>query len=215
MIITSKKWRPNSPYAASKASGDHLAHAWHTTYDVPTIVTRCSNNFGPYQFPEKLIPRTIARALRGESIDVYGDGRQIRDWLFVDDHAAALVLIAERGTPGSSLTIGGGTERRNIDLVCAICAHLDLLTPRATGSYADLIHHVADRPGHDYRYAIDDGHLRGSLGWSPRHSFDTYLARTVAWYCENRSWWEVLLTTHYDGARLGLMTQDRTTVKAA
>ena len=196
--------RPNSPYAASKAGADHLAQAWHATYGLPTIVTHCSNNYGPFQFPEKLIPRTIARALRGETIDVYGDGRQVRDWLFVEDHAAALLLIAEKGTAGGSYAIGGGAERRNIDLVHAICQHLDRQAPRGGSLHADLIRHVTDRPGHDYRYAIDDRLLRKSLGWAPHHSFEVGLARTIGWYLEHRVWWEELLTTRYDGHRLGL-----------
>lgn len=207
--------RPNSPYAASKAGADHLAHAWHATFDLPTIVTRCSNNYGPYQFPEKLIPRTIARALRGEQIDIYGDGCQVRDWLFVEDHAAALTLIAAKAAPGTSFTIGGGGERRNIDLVRTICQHLDRLAPNDAGNHADLIRYVADRPGHDYRYAIDDRHLRGSLGWAPRHNFETGLAQTVAWYLNNRGWWETLLATRYDGGRLGLADQLLTSGEAA
>jgi dTDP-glucose 4,6-dehydratase len=198
-------YRPSSPYAASKAAGDHLAQAWHRTYGLPVIGGNCSNNYGPYQFPEKLIPLTVIKALRGEALPVYGDGAQVRDWLYVEDHARALVAMLERGRPGQSYCVGADAERRNIDVVRRICAILDELAPppAAAGPRRRLIAFVADRPGHDRRYAIDAAKLRRELGWAPRESFESGLERTVAWYLDNRPWWEEILRARYGGERLG------------
>jgi len=198
-------YAPNSPYAASKASSDHLVRAWHHTYGLPTLTTNCSNNYGPYQFPEKLIPLIILRALDGRPLPVYGRGENVRDWLYVDDHAAALQLVLERGAPGDTYNVGGESERRNIDVVQTICAILDRLRPSGlAGGYASLISFVADRPGHDLRYAIDSSKLRRELGWRPSESFDTGLLKTVEWYLENESWVERVLSGEYRGERLGL-----------
>jgi dTDP-glucose 4,6-dehydratase len=181
-------YRPRSPYAASKAGADHLARAWHHTFGLPVIVTNCSNNFGPWQFPEKLIPVVIRQALAGAPIPVYARGENVRDWLFVDDHAAALDCAVRRGRPGGTYVFAGGTERRNIDLVRAVCAVLDRRRPRAAGPHADLITFVADRPGHDFRYSLDDAPTRAELGWAPAVGFDEGLERTVAWYLEHPQW---------------------------
>lgn len=199
-------YRPNSPYAASKASSDHLVRAWHHTYDFPTVLSNCSNNYGPYQFPEKLIPLQIIRALAGRSLPVYGDGRNVRDWLFVEDHARALVCVLTRGRVGESYNIGGNAERTNLEVVETLCAQLDRLKPRAA-PYARLIEFVPDRPGHDFRYAIDAGKVRRELGWSPEESFDSGLEKTVHWYLERPDWCS-RLAAKYDGARLGLSNAD-------
>jgi dTDP-glucose 4,6-dehydratase len=180
-------YAPNSPYAASKAAADHLVRAFHHTYGLPTLTTNCSNNYGPYQFPEKLIPVIIGSALAGKPLPVYGDGRNVRDWLYVLDHCEALRLVLERGRPGETYNIGGGAERANIDLVKTICALLDEALPRKGGGYAELISFVKDRPGHDRRYAIDAAKIARELGWRPREDFDSGLAKTVRWYVENRS----------------------------
>jgi len=183
----STPYAPNSPYAASKAAADHLVRAFHHTYGLPTLTTNCSNNYGPHQFPEKLIPVIIGNALAGKPLPVYGDGRNVRDWLYVLDHCEALRLVLERGRPGETYNIGGNAERANIDLVKAICALLDKALPRKGGKYAELISFVKDRPGHDRRYAIDSGKIASELGWRPREDFDSGLAKTVRWYVENRS----------------------------
>ena len=180
-------YAPNSPYAASKAAADHLVRAFHRTYGLPTLTTNCSNNYGPHQFPEKLIPVIIGNALAGKPLPVYGDGRNVRDWLYVLDHCEALRLVLERGRPGETYNIGGNAERANIDLVKAICALLDKALPRKGGKYAELISFVKDRPGHDRRYAIDSGRIARELGWRPREDFDSGLAKTVRWYVENRT----------------------------
>jgi dTDP-glucose 4,6-dehydratase len=180
-------YAPNSPYAASKAAADHLVRAFHHTYGLPTLTTNCSNNYGPHQFPEKLIPVIIGNALAGKPLPVYGDGRNVRDWLYVLDHCEALRLVLERGRPGETYNIGGGAERANIDLVRTICALLDEALPRKGGGYAELISFVKDRPGHDRRYAIDAAKIARELGWRPREDFDSGLAKTVRWYVENRS----------------------------
>lgn len=193
---------PSSPYSASKASSDHLVHAWHRTHGLPVVVSNCSNNYGPYHFPEKLIPLTILNALAGEPLPVYGTGNHVRDWLYVDDHARALDTIAERGRVGETYNVGGRNERRNIDVVRQICALLDRLRP-ADHSRADLIHFVADRPGHDARYAIDATKLENELGWRARETFDTGIEKTVCWFLENDWWWEPL-RKRYNGQRLGL-----------
>ena len=184
-------YRPNSPYAASKAASDHFARAWHRTFGLPVMISHCSNNYGPYQMPEKLIPVVILAALEGRPIPVYGDGENVRDWLFVDDHARALELIAEGGTPGNVYNVGADAEIANIDLVRAICCRLDALVPESPHRpHADLVEFVADRPGHDRRYAIDSRRVRDELGWRPSVDLEEGLDLTVRWYLENRWWWQ-------------------------
>lgn len=197
------RYDPRSPYSASKASSDHLVRAWHETYGLPTIITNCSNNYGPYQFPEKLIPLIILNALERKPLPVYGDGRQVRDWLHVDDHVHALALSLEHGAPGSTYNIGGRAEMENIDVVRAICGLVDQLLPRNRCS-EDLITYVPDRPGHDRRYAIDPARIESDLGWQPQHTFASGLRATVGWYLENEAWWRPLKDGIYDGRRLGL-----------
>ena len=197
-------YQPRSPYAASKAASDHLVRAWHHTYGLPTIVSNCSNNYGPYHFPEKLIPLMILNALEGKPLPVYGTGENVRDWLYVEDHARALVLIAEKGAVGASYNVGASNERTNIAVVHEICRLLDELTPApAIGPRELLINFVADRPGHDRRYAIDASKVRRELGWYPRETFETGLRRTVEWYLSNRSWWQEIRSVVYRGERLG------------
>ena len=197
-------YAPNSPYSASKASSDHLARAWFHTYGLPVVMSNCSNNYGPYHFPEKLIPLVILNALEGATLPVYGTGENVRDWLYVEDHAEALFLIATKGRPGESYNVGGASEKQNIEVVRAICATLDALVPDdKIGPRESLIRFVTDRPGHDARYAIDFSKLNTELGWSPRHSFETGLEATVRWYLHKRDWWEPL-RTRYQGQRLGL-----------
>jgi dTDP-glucose 4,6-dehydratase len=197
-------YQPRSPYAASKAASDHLVRAWHHTYGVPTIVSNCSNNYGPYHFPEKLIPLMILNALEGKPLPVYGTGENVRDWLYVEDHARALVLIAEKGAVGASYNVGASNERTNIAVVHEICRLLDELTPApAIGPRELLINFVADRPGHDRRYAIDASKVRRELGWYPRETFETGLRKTVEWYLANRSWWQEIRSVIYRGERLG------------
>jgi dTDP-glucose 4,6-dehydratase len=194
---------PSSPYSATKAASDHLAKAWHRTYGLPVVVSNCSNNYGPYQFPEKLIPLTILNALHKQPLPVYGDGSNIRDWLYVDDHARALGLILEKGVPGETYNVGGRNERRNIDVVRQICACLDELV--SSGSRHDrLIEYVTDRPGHDRRYAIDASKLETDLGWRAQDSFETGIKKTVRWYLDRADWWRPLRDTVYHGERLGL-----------
>jgi len=183
-------YKPSSPYSASKASSDHLVRSWYRTYGLPTIITNCSNNYGPYQFPEKLIPVIILNALKGKNIPIYGDGKQVRDWLYVDDHAKALLICALNGRVGETYNIGGLNEIRNIDVARAICIILDQLTPGDLNSYSDLICYVDDRAGHDIRYAIDSTKIQRELGWSPVETFETGLRKTVEWYLENQSWWK-------------------------
>jgi dTDP-glucose 4,6-dehydratase len=178
---------PNSPYSASKAASDHMVRAYHHTYGLPTLTGNCSNNYGPFQFPEKLIPLAISNALEGKPVPVYGDGRQVRDWLYVGDHCEALRVVLERGEPGETYNIGGDSERRNIDVIHALCVALQRARP-SDGGYRALITHVADRPGHDRRYAIDAAKIRRELGWSPRESFDSGLGRTLRWYLEHGEW---------------------------
>jgi dTDP-glucose 4,6-dehydratase len=193
---------PSSPYSASKAASDHLAKAWQRTYGLPVVVSNCSNNYGPYHFPEKLIPLTILNALAGKKLPVYGKGENVRDWLYVDDHARALDLIAEKGQVGETYNVGGRNERRNIDVVRRICAVLDELVPTDTPREG-LITFVTDRPGHDARYAIDATRLETELGWRAQENFDSGIARTVRWYLDNQWWWQPL-RDQYDGQRLGL-----------
>jgi len=178
-------YAPNSPYSASKAASDHLVQAYHHTYGLPTLITNCSNNYGPHQFPEKLIPLMIHHALAGKPLPVYGDGLNVRDWLYVEDHCAALREVLARGRPGEVYNVGGGAEMKNIDLVRTLCALLDDASPRTGGSYASLITFVQDRPGHDRRYAIDAGKIRRELGWQPQESFESGLRKTVRWYLAN------------------------------
>jgi dTDP-glucose 4,6-dehydratase len=180
-------YAPNSPYSASKAASDHLVRAYHHTYGLPVLTTNCSNNYGPYQFPEKLIPLMIANALEGKPLPVYGDGRQVRDWLFVGDHCEAIRMVLAKGRTGEVYNIGGNAEKRNLEVVHALCDTLDALRPRA-GSYRELITYVTDRPGHDRRYAIDARKIRAEIGWVPRETFATGLARTVRWYLDNPEW---------------------------
>ena len=194
---------PSSPYSASKASSDHLVMAWQRTYGLPVVVSNCSNNYGPYHFPEKLIPLTILNALAGERLPVYGQGENVRDWLYVEDHARALDLIAERGRVGETYNVGGRNERRNIDVVRRICAVLDQLVP-ANRPREELIEFVTDRPGHDARYAIDATKLENELGWRAREDFDSGIKKTVQWYLENEWWWRPL-RERYSGERLGLL----------
>ena len=202
-------YAPTSPYSATKAGSDHLVHAWGHTYGLPVVITNCSNNYGPFHFPEKLIPLMILNALEGKPLPVYGQGTNVRDWLYVDDHAEALIVVAERGVPGQSYNVGGQAERRNIDVVHAICALMDELAPDpAIGARAELITYVADRPGHDLRYAIDCSKITRELGWRPRENFDTGLRKTVSWYLSHRDWWQAIRSGAYRGERLGLVRAD-------
>lgn len=196
---------PHSPYSASKAASDHLARAWCDTYKLPVLLTNCSNNYGPYQFPEKLIPVVILKALDGEKIPVYGKGENIRDWLYVEDHAKALYTVLSKGLVGESYNIGGNNEQRNIDLVELICSIMDELVPNKFGlsSYKDLITFVADRPGHDLRYAIDASKIKSELGWTPKETFESGFRKTVAWYLNNQNWWQNILNGNYRLERLG------------
>jgi dTDP-glucose 4,6-dehydratase len=197
-------YRPSSPYSASKASSDHIVRAWHETYGLPTVVSNCSNNYGPYHFPEKLIPLVILNALHERPLPVYGKGANVRDWLYVDDHARALELVVTRGTPGETYLIGGRAERTNLEVVEAICDLLDERRPRSGGArYRDLIEFVADRPGHDRRYAIDPSKIERELGWTAQESFESGLAKTVDWYLAREDWWRPLRDQLYAGERLG------------
>jgi dTDP-glucose 4,6-dehydratase len=197
-------YAPNSPYSASKASSDHLVRAWRETYGLPTVITNCSNNYGPYHFPEKLIPHTIIRGLAERTLPVYGNGENVRDWLYVDDHARALTLVVERGGVGETYNIGGREEYRNIEVVRQICRLLDDFAPSSNGSREELIRFVTDRPGHDRRYAIDPSKIERELGWCAAETFETGLAKTVRWYIDNRSWWQSILDRGYKAERLGL-----------
>jgi dTDP-glucose 4,6-dehydratase len=196
-------YRPNSPYSASKAAADHLVRAWHHTYGLPVVISNCSNNFGPCHFPEKLIPLTILNALEGKPLPVYGKGENVRDWLYVDDHARALLLIAEQGRIGHGYNVGADSQRSNIAVVRAICALMDEFVPDAVGPRDRLITFVADRPGHDLRYAMDARKIRQELGWVPQETFESGLRKTVAWYLANPSWWERIRSAVYRGERLG------------
>ena len=206
-------YAPNSPYAASKAGADHLVRAYFHTYGVPTIITNCSNNFGPYQFPEKLIPLMVLNALEGKPLPIYGNGQNVRDWLFVEDHCEGLLQVLQRGVPGEKYNLGGQSERSNVDVVDAICHVLDkcfpcssnpILVERGIAKYADLKTFVTDRPGHDFRYAIDPTKIQSALGWQPRHTFEEGLTQTIQWYVDNRAWCEVVTKQSYQGERLGL-----------
>jgi dTDP-glucose 4,6-dehydratase len=196
-------YAPSSPYSASKASSDHLVRAWQRTYGLPTLVTNCSNNYGPYHFPEKLIPLVILNALAGKPLPVYGDGSQIRDWLYVEDHARALILVAQQGKIGNTYNIGGHNEKQNIEVVQTICDILGELVPKET-CYRDQITFVKDRPGHDLRYAIDASKIEKDLGWTPEETFETGLRKTVQWYLDNKTWWQRVQDGSYKGERLGV-----------
>lgn len=196
---------PRSPYAASKASADHLVRAWHETYGLPVVITNCSNNYGPFHFPEKLIPVVILNALADEPLPIYGDGANVRDWLFVEDHANALLLVAEKGQVGRSYNIGGENELSNLELVNKICEILDRIRPRSEGLYAELITFVMDRPGHDARYAIDPSRMRLELNWRPSVTIEEGLELTVRWYLDNEAWWRPLLNREGVGERLGAL----------
>ncbi|MDO6728368.1 dTDP-glucose 4,6-dehydratase [Cognatishimia sp. 1_MG-2023] len=195
---------PRSPYSASKAASDHLVRAWAETYGLPVVLTNCSNNYGPYHFPEKLIPVVILNALAGKALPIYGDGSNVRDWLYVEDHADALLLVVKKGVLGRSYNIGGENERSNLELVQTICRILDELRPRASGNYTDLITFVRDRPGHDARYAIDPTRIRDELGWRPSVTVEEGLRKTVEWYLANEDWWRALQNRDGVGARLGV-----------
>lgn len=200
-------YAPSSPYSASKAGSDHLVRAWNRTYGLPVVVTNCSNNYGPYHFPEKLIPLTILNALAGKPLPVYGNGEQIRDWLYVEDHARALYKVATEGRSGETYNIGGHNERKNIDVVHTICAILDKVVEQKPGNisqFADLITFVKDRPGHDLRYAIDAAKIQRDLGWVPEETFESGIEKTVHWYLNNTTWWQRVLDGSYAGERLGL-----------
>ncbi|WP_062228733.1 dTDP-glucose 4,6-dehydratase [Aureimonas frigidaquae] len=197
-------YAPSSPYSASKAASDHLAMAWHHTYHMPVVLSNCSNNYGPFHFPEKLIPLVILNGLEGRELPVYGKGENVRDWLFVEDHARALVMVCTKGVPGRSYNIGGRNERSNLAVVEAICDTLDRLRPLASGeSRRGLIRFVTDRPGHDLRYAIDASRIEEELGWKARENFDSGLEKTVRWYLDNEAWWRPLREKRYGGQRLG------------
>jgi dTDP-glucose 4,6-dehydratase len=197
-------YAPNSPYSASKAASDHLVRAWRETYGLPTLITNCSNNYGPYHFPEKLIPHMIIRGLDGQPLPVYGNGENVRDWLYVEDHARALTLVVEHGGVGETYNIGGRQEHTNIDVVRQICRLLDGFAPSSNGSREGLIRFVADRPGHDRRYAIDPSKIERELGWRAAEAFETGLAKTVRWYMDNSAWWQSILDRGYKAKRIGL-----------
>jgi dTDP-glucose 4,6-dehydratase len=205
MFTERTAYAPNSPYSASKASSDHLVRAWRETFGLPTVVTNCSNNYGPFQFPEKLIPLVIIKALAGEQLPVYGDGQQVRDWLYVEDHARAIALVLGHGRPGESYNIGGRGERTNIEVVHEICDLLDHLETTSTGSRRRLISFVEDRPGHDRRYAIDPTKVEQELGWRAQETFKTGLQKTVTWYLENRDWWRGIIERGYQARRVDVM----------
>ncbi|MGO3406069.1 dTDP-glucose 4,6-dehydratase [Marinomonas sp.] len=206
LFIETTPYAPSSPYSASKACSDHLVRAWLRTYGFPTIVTNCSNNYGPYHFPEKLIPHVILNALSGKALPVYGDGSQIRDWLYVEDHARALVKVAVEGRVGETYNIGGHNEKRNIDVVQTVCALLEELVPEkpnGVAAFQDLITYVNDRPGHDVRYAIDASKIANELGWQPEETFETGMRKTVQWYLDNQDWWQRVLSGDYKLHRIG------------
>lgn len=208
LFTETSSYEPSSPYSASKASSDHLVRSWQRTFGLPTLVTNCSNNYGPYHFPEKLIPLIILNALAGEPLPVYGDGSQIRDWLYVEDHARALYRVVTEGVVGETYNIGGHNEKRNIDVVHTICDILEELVPNkpeGISRYSDLITFVADRPGHDVRYAIDASKIQRDLAWVPDESFETGLKKTIQWYLNNQSWWERVKDGSYQGERLGVI----------
>jgi dTDP-glucose 4,6-dehydratase len=205
LFTESTPYQPNSPYSASKAASDHFARAWFETYDFPVLITNCTNNYGPYHFPEKLIPLVILKGLAGEPLPVYGKGENVRDWLFVEDHAEALAVVLQKGEPGRQYNIGGKCEKTNLEVVLAICTLLDELAPLPDGKgHQGLIAYAKDRPGHDLRYAMDISRIEDELNWSPKRTFEQGLRETVTWYLGNRDWWQRILDGSYAGQRLGL-----------
>ena len=205
-FLENSPYAPSSPYSASKAGSDHLVRAWNKTYDLPVLITNCSNNYGPYQFPEKLIPLMIINALNNKSLPVYGKGHNVRDWLYVLDHCDAIYTVLEKGEVGQTYNVGGNNEIKNIDVIETICDILDHLIPKGNSeSYKKLIHFVQDRPGHDFRYAIDASKLNSKLGWSPKESFESGLEKTIQWYINNKNWWTAILDNTYRQERLGVV----------
>jgi dTDP-glucose 4,6-dehydratase len=206
--VEEDRYRPTSPYSASKAASDHLVRAWNHTYGLPVLITNCSNNYGPYQFPEKLFPLMILKALAGEPLPVYGDGQNVRDWLYVEDHCRGIRAILRRGRPGETYNIGGHSEKTNLEVVRAICSLLDELVPASpVVPHASLITFVEDRPGHDRRYAIDPTKIERELGWAAKETFETGLRKTILWYLGNQQWWRRVLDGSYRGERLGVLRQ--------
>jgi len=205
-FLETTPYDPSSPYSASKAGSDHLVRAWNRTFGLPTLITNCSNNYGSYQFPEKLVPLMIINCLQGNPLPVYGKGENVRDWLFVGDHCDAIHTVLAKGEIGETYNIGGNNEIKNIDVVTIICSLLDEISPRKNGSsYSDLITFVKDRPGHDFRYAIDAGKIRNDLGWSPNESFETGIRKTIHWYLDNQNWWKMIQDNNYRQERLGVI----------
>ena len=205
-FLETTPYDPSSPYSASKAGSDHLVRAWNRTFGLPTLITNCSNNYGSYQFPEKLVPLMIINCLQGNPLPVYGKGENVRDWLFVGDHCDAIHTVLAKGQIGETYNIGGNNEIKNIDVVTIICSLLDEISPRKNGSsYSDLITFVKDRPGHDFRYAIDAGKIRNDLGWSPNESFETGIRKTIHWYLDNQNWWKTIQDNNYRQERLGVI----------
>jgi len=205
-FLETTPYDPSSPYSASKAGSDHLVRAWNRTFGLPTLITNCSNNYGSYQFPEKLVPLMIINCLQGNPLPVYGKGENVRDWLFVGDHCDAIHTVVAKGEIGETYNIGGNNEIKNIDVVTIICSLLDEISPRKNGSsYSDLITFVKDRPGHDFRYAIDAGKIRNDLGWSPNESFETGIRKTIHWYLDNQNWWKTIQDNNYRQERLGVI----------
>jgi dTDP-glucose 4,6-dehydratase len=205
-FLETTPYDPSSPYSASKAGSDHLVRAWNRTFGLPTLITNCSNNYGSYQFPEKLVPLMIINCLQGNPLPVYGKGENVRDWLFVGDHCDAIHTVLAKGEIGETYNIGGNNEIKNLDVVTIICSLLDEISPRENGSsYSDLITFVKDRPGHDFRYAIDAGKIRNDLGWSPNESFETGIRKTIHWYLDNQNWWKAIQDNNYRQERLGVI----------
>ena len=205
-FLETTPYDPSSPYSASKAGSDHLVRAWNRTFGLPTLITNCSNNYGSYQFPEKLVPLMIINCLQGNPLPVYGKGENVRDWLFVGDHCDAIHTVLANGEIGETYNIGGNNEIKNIDVVTIICSLLDEISPREDGSsYSDLITFVKDRPGHDFRYAIDAGKIQNDLGWSPNESFETGIRKTIHWYLDNQNWWKAIQDNNYRQERLGVI----------
>ena len=205
-FLETTPYDPSSPYSASKAGSDHLVRAWNRTFGLPTLITNCSNNYGSYQFPEKLVPLMIINCLQGNPLPIYGKGENVRDWLFVGDHCDAINTVLAKGEMGETYNIGGNNEIKNIDVVTIICSLLDEISPREDGSsYSDLITFVKDRPGHDFRYAIDAGKIQNDLGWSPNESFETGIRKTIHWYLDNQNWWKAIQDNNYRQERLGVI----------
>ena len=205
-FLETTPYDPSSPYSASKAGSDHLVRAWNRTFGLPTLITNCSNNYGSYQFPEKLVPLMIINCLQGNPLPIYGKGENVRDWLFVGDHCDAIHTVLAKGEMGETYNIGGNNEIKNIDVVTIICSLLDEISPRKNeSSYSDLITFVKDRPGHDFRYAIDAGKIRNDLGWSPNESFETGIRKTIHWYLDNQNWWKAIQDNNYRQERLGVI----------